>query len=33
MVSNDVMIKHFLLKGGLDAVLRLIQESTFRLLL
>lgn len=27
MVSNDVMIKHFLFKGGLDAVLKLIQES------
>ena len=29
MVSNDVMIKHFLFKGGLDAVLKLIQESKF----
>lgn len=27
MVSNDVMIKHFLFKGGLDAVLKLIQDS------
>lgn len=27
MVSNDVMIKHFLFKGGLDAVLKLVQES------
>lgn len=27
MVSNDIMIKHFLFKGGLDAVLKLIQES------
>jgi len=27
MVSNDIMIRHFLFKGGLDAVLKLIQES------
>ena len=27
MVSNNVMIKHFLFKGGLDAVLKLVQES------
>jgi hypothetical protein len=27
MVSNDVMIKHFLFKGGLDAVLKLVHES------
>eukprot|EP01032_Pedospumella_encystans_P013724 gene13724-15786_t len=27
MVSNDIMIRHFLFKGGLDAVLKLVQES------
>jgi hypothetical protein len=27
MVGNDVMIKHFLYKGGLDAVLKLIHDS------
>lgn len=27
MVSNDIMIKHFLFKGGLDAVLKLVHES------
>lgn len=30
MVSNDIMIRHFLFKGGLDAVLKLVQESKFR---
>lgn len=29
MVSNDIMIRHFLFKGGLDAVLKLIQESEY----
>ena len=29
MVSNNAMVKHFLHKGGLDAVLKLIQECKY----